>query len=97
MNLEDYDPNSSVEINPQLVDKWICSRFDTAVQSINEAFGQFRFSDAALIIYEFMWHEFCDWYVEMIKQRLYYSDDPVAKYTAQTVAIEILDLSLIHI
>ena len=98
MNLEDYDPNSSVEINPQLVDKWICSRFDTAVQSINEAFGQFRFSDAAHIIYEFMWHEFCDWYVEMIKQRLYYSDDPVAKYTAQTVAIEILDgtLRLLH-
>ena len=45
-----------------------------------------------------MWHEFCDWYVEMIKQRLYYSDDLVAKYTAQTVAIEILDgtLRLLH-
>ena len=45
-----------------------------------------------------MWHEFCDWYVEMIKQRLYYSDDPVAKHTAQTVAIEILDgaLRLLH-
>ena len=98
MNLEDYDPISSIEINPQLADQWIRSRFDTAVQGINEAFGQFRFSDAAHIIYEFMWHEFCDWYVEMIKQRLYYSDDPVAKYTAQTVAIEILDgtLRLLH-
>ena len=98
MNLEDYDPISSIEINPQLADQWIRSRFDTAVQGINEAFGQFRFSDAAHIIYEFMWHEFCDWYVEMIKQRLYYSDDLVAKYTAQTVAIEILDgtLRLLH-
>ena len=98
MNLEDYDLISSVEINPQLADKWIRSRFDTAVQDTNEALGQFRFSDAAHIIYEFMWHEFCDWYVEMIKQRLYYSDDPVAKYTAQTVAIEILDgtLRLLH-
>ena len=61
-------------------------------------FEEYRFSDAAHALYEFLWHEVCDWYIEMIKQRLYYTDDLNAKHTAQTVAAQILEgtMRLLH-
>ncbi len=98
MNLDDNSLLSESERKLQLADYWIRSRFNQTVEDTLKAFDQFRFSDAAHVLYEFVWHEFCDWYVEMIKQRLYYTDDSVAKQTAQSVAVEILDgiMRLLH-
>ena len=89
MNLDDYQPGQPTELT--LCDQWIRSRFNTTVETVTTCLEEFRFNDAAHTLYEFLWHEFCDWYVELIKQRLYYTDDSTAKHTAQAVASEILE------
>ena len=89
MNLDDFQPGQPTDLI--LCDQWIRSRFNATVETVTTCLEEFRFSDAAHALYEFLWHEFCDWYVELIKQRLYYTDDPTAKHTAQAVASEILE------
>ena len=89
MNLDDFQ--SGQPTDPILCDQWIRSRYNATVETVTTCLEDFRFSDAAHTLYEFLWHEFCDWYVELIKQRLYYTDDPTAKHTAQAVASEILE------
>ena len=89
MNLDDFQPGQPTDLI--LCDRWIRSRFNATVETVTTCLEEFRFSDAAHTLYEFLWHEFCDWYVELIKQRLYYADDPTAKHTAQAVASEILE------
>ena len=89
MNLDDFQPGQPTD--PILCDQWIRSRYNATVETVTTCLEEFRFSDAAHTLYEFLWHEFCDWYVELIKQRLYYTDDPTAKHTAQAVASEILE------
>jgi valyl-tRNA synthetase len=53
-----------------LEDRWILSRFNSVAKSVNESFHAYRFDEAANSIYDFFWGEFCDWYIELIKQRL---------------------------
>ena len=89
MNLDDFQPGQPTD--PILCDQWIRSRYNATVETVTTCLEEFRFSDAAHTLYEFLWHEFCDWYVELIKQRLYYTDDSTAKHTAQAVASEILE------
>ena len=89
MNLDDFQPGRPTDLI--LCDRWIRSRYNATVETVTTCLEEFRFSDAAHTLYEFLWHEFCDWYVELIKQRLYYTDDPTAKHTAQLVASEILE------
>ena len=89
MNLDDFQPGQPTDLI--LCDRWIHSRFNATVETVTTCLEEFRFSDAAHTLYEFLWHEFCDWYVELIKQRLYYTDDPTAKHTAQAAASEILE------
>ncbi|MCE2394424.1 valine--tRNA ligase [Candidatus Poribacteria bacterium] len=89
MNLDDFQPGQPTDLI--LCDQWIRSRYNATVETVTTCFEEFHFSDAAHALYEFLWHEFCDWYVELIKQRLYYTDDPTAKHTAQAVASEILE------
>jgi valyl-tRNA synthetase len=50
-----------------IADRWIVSRLTEAIGSVNEALAEYRFNDAAARLYEFTWHEFCDWYIEMSK------------------------------
>jgi len=62
------DPVNDCE--PELADRWILSRYNSAVRQMTESLEAFRFNDAAHIIYDFIWHDFCDWYLEMIKPRV---------------------------
>ena len=86
MNLEDYEPPtyesyvsawSTEAARPfcfddlSLADKWILSRLNDTVASIKTAMEEFRFNDVAQSLYHFTWHEFCDWYIELIKPALY--------------------------
>lgn len=50
-----------------LADRWILSRLNQTIDSVTKSFRNYRFNDAANSIYEFFWHEFCDWYLEMVK------------------------------
>jgi valyl-tRNA synthetase len=54
-----------------LVDRWILSRLYRASGKVSEALESYRFNDAAGVLYNFVWHEFCDWYLEAIKPTLY--------------------------
>ncbi|OPY67740.1 MAG: Valine--tRNA ligase [Syntrophorhabdaceae bacterium PtaU1.Bin034] len=54
-----------------LPDRWIRSRLQQVAKEVAEAIDAYRFSDAAHTLYSFVWHEFCDWYLELIKPNLY--------------------------
>ncbi len=54
----------------ELKDKWILSRFYQTLDGVTKSLDNFRFNDAAKIGYEFFWHEFCDWYIELSKKTI---------------------------
>ncbi len=83
-------------------DKWILHRLNRATAGISRALEEYKFNDAAHEIYEFWWHEFCDWYLELTKPRIY-TKDPEAKNkksaeTARQVLYYVLKtgLQLLH-
>ncbi len=57
-----------------LEDRWILSRFNRVAAGVNAALESYRFHEAANLIYDFFWGEFCDWYLELIKPRLIYEE-----------------------
>ena len=59
-----------------LADRWIFSRLESVTDEMEEAFGAFRFHEAAYAIYHFFWHEFCDWYLEWVKPEITGSYQP---------------------
>jgi valyl-tRNA synthetase len=72
-----------------LADRWIRSRTDRIIQELNEALEEYKFYEAADKIYHFVWHEFCDWYIELVKPALKEKNK-----TSQAVLVESLDLIL---
>ncbi len=80
-----------------LVHQWILSRTAAAIADVRQGLDEYRFNDVASTNYQFIWHEFCDWYLEWIKADLF-SNDPVAKRQAQGVLLVVLEtiLKLIH-
>jgi valyl-tRNA synthetase len=73
MHLKDFHPDS-VKKNGQdlsLADRWILSRLDGVVKAVTESLDEYKFNEGASALYHFVWHEFCDWYLEMIKPVLY--------------------------
>jgi valyl-tRNA synthetase len=67
-----------------LDDRWIASRFNRVTKEIHEALADYRFHEAAHVVYHFFWGEFCDWYIEMVKPRLQAGGDD-AKTALQNV------------
>ena len=63
---------------------WIRSRLSDTIESTTDALENFRFYEAAQTLYAFLWHEFCDWYLEFTKQRIA-QDDPAALWTAADI------------
>jgi valyl-tRNA synthetase len=68
-----------------VVDRWIVSRLGEAVARVDEAFAAYRFDLAATALYEFTWHEFCDWYLELAKPVLNGDDEAAAAATRRTL------------
>jgi valyl-tRNA synthetase len=64
-----------------LEDRWILSRFNRVAGEVSSALREFRFHEAAHVIYHFFWGEYCDWYVELVKPRLLSSDRDEARAT----------------
>ncbi len=81
-----------------LADRWILSRAHRVVQDVTEALGQYRFDRAADAIYHFVWHEFCDWYIEAVKPDLAEDAPPARAAASRAVLLEVLDtlLRLLH-
>ena len=75
-------PYKTTNLNDlSLLDRWILSRLSRVTQAVAEALESYRFNDAAAGIYNFVWHEFCDWYLEAIKPALYEKQGPEKKKT----------------
>ena len=82
----------SVEANMTLADKWIISRANNVVKEVTDNMDKFDLGIAAQKIYDFAWSEYCDWYIEIVKPRLY-SDDKAAKQTALYTLTYVLDIT----
>jgi valyl-tRNA synthetase len=76
--------------------RWIVSRLSAATADVQQALGEYRFNDAAGSMYHFIWHELCDWYIEMVKPVLY--GDTEDKAAVQECLLYLLDgaLRLLH-
>lgn len=111
MNIKTDLKNREVKIGNDdytFEDLWITSKLNLAVQNTTDFLENFKFNDALKTIYEFFWHDFCDWYLEIIKPRFYGKDSPEenenspesvkTQLAAQNVLIYTLDktLRLLH-
>ncbi|MFY0543460.1 valine--tRNA ligase [Brevibacillus sp. H7] len=78
-------------------DKWILSRLQTTIADVTRLMDAFEFGEAGRVLYNFIWDDLCDWYIEMAKLPLYGTDE-AAKKTTQSVLVTVLDqtLRLLH-
>ncbi|MGD1856866.1 MAG: valine--tRNA ligase [Leptolyngbyaceae cyanobacterium] len=81
----------------ELADKWILSKFNQTIAETREYLDKYGMGEAAKILYEFTWGDFCDWYIELVKPRLYGKDE-ASKLVAQQTLAFVLDgiLKLLH-
>ncbi len=99
MNLEGFDRNfKPVKSDYTLADRWILSRYARTVRDVTENLDKFELGEAGRMIEDFIWNEFCDWYIELTKARLYDKENPRAKNTALYVLSYVLErtLRLLH-
>ena len=98
MNLADApQPLPAVDAaNLGLAERWILSRLDNAVREVTQAIDAYEFNRAALIVYQFIWHEFCDWYIELAKDPL--KAGGASQAAARYVLVECFDrmLRILH-
>ena len=97
MNLDDYEPDKPAA-EYTLADKWILSRYRRLTVEVTRQLTAYELGEAARELYEFIWNEFCDWYIELVKPRLYGRTTPEDRYTAQSVLTMVLKgaLELLH-
>ena len=99
-NLEDYDEKRASAVEGSLPDKWIKAKLNRAIEEVTGSLDEYRFNDAAATIYRFIWHEFCDWYLELSKPAFYGKASPgqrlVTQRTLQDVFKTMLLLSSLY-
>lgn len=88
LNLEGYTPAPIDENDLAMEDRWILSRLSSVAEEMTTVLNRYQFDVATRAIRDFTWNEFCDWYLEMIKPRLWDEDQ---KPVAQRVLVGVLD------
>ncbi len=96
MNTEGEDCGASGEdVTLSLADRWIISRLQDTEAAVEKALGQYRFDLASQAIYEFVWNEYCDWYLELSKPVLWDDNaEPLAKHGTRRTLIRVLEATL---
>ena len=97
MNL-DINENKLPDFNElQIEDKWILSKYNEVVKSVTENLDNFELGVAVSKLYDFIWDNFCDWYIELVKPRLFDKENPTGK-SAQYVLTYVLSntMKLLH-
>ncbi len=98
MNLDDFG-TEDIDLTGQLntADQWILTRLQDTIQQVTAQLEQYHYNEAGRILYEFVWDELCDWYIEFAKLSLY-GEDKEAKNTTRSVLCFVLDqtLRLLH-
>jgi len=99
MNLQDYAPEKSPGREQYtLADCWIVSRYQKTVQECTAFLEKYELGEAARVLYEFTWNELCDWYIELVKPRLYGKTGADDREVAQHLLASVLrgTLELLH-
>ena len=100
MNLKGKTPQElgPVAENLESCDRWILSRFYQTVQQTRSNIEQYGLGEAAKGLYEFVWNDFCDWYIELVKTRLWQDDTDTSRQVAQQTLGYVLEgiLKLLH-
>ncbi|MGO2890881.1 MAG: valine--tRNA ligase, partial [Enterococcus devriesei] len=98
MNVEDFTAED-IDLSGEktVADRWILTRLNETIEKVTSLFDQFEFGEAGRQLYNFMWDDFCDWYIEMSKEILY-GEDEAAKKTNKSILVHVLDqtLRLLH-
>lgn len=93
MNLEDFDGQLDHALPPatnDVIDQWILTRFFEIAEKMSVELDRYDYGEAAKTIKDFIWNEFCDWYIELIKPRLYGRLTEESKQQAQATAAWVL-------
>ncbi|NLJ33564.1 MAG: valine--tRNA ligase [Firmicutes bacterium] len=100
MNLADFQPGAVAvsELSYTMADRWIMSRLEATIAQVTRELDRYQLGEGARILYDFIWGELCDWYIELVKPRLYGKKDKVGRQTAQYVLHRVLEntLRLLH-
>ncbi|NQT26539.1 class I tRNA ligase family protein, partial [candidate division KSB1 bacterium] len=102
MNLDDdqafISPNDLNSNMLDLADRWILSRLQRTIESVRKGYGTFKLNESAHVLHGFIWGEFCDWYLELIKARLYDQENSESRKAAQSVVLFVLEsiMRLLH-
>ena len=97
MNLDGYDKDAE-KAPLTLADQWILSRLQHTIQAVSDYLEKFELGEAGRLIYDFIWGEVCDWYIELAKPRLYNKENAAERATAQSVLCKVLGdaMKLLH-
>jgi valyl-tRNA synthetase len=101
-NLAECCPaNKDKNLNPDeytFTDKWILSRFHSTIKNIHSALDNYKVNDYSKLLYDFIWRDFCDWYVEIVKVQLNNDDSPAYKQSLMKHVIKLYEdiLKLLH-
>ena len=98
MNLGDLAIGSQPPVRKKsdysLPDQWIRGRLNQTIRDVQKSLEDYKFNEASHALYQFIWHQFCDWYLELIKPYLYQDEDQERKALAQETLLKVLDATL---
>jgi valyl-tRNA synthetase len=95
MNLGDSFTPRTLDVKElKPFDRWILHSLNRTIDSVEKSLAEYRFNDAAQSLYDFFWHEFCDWYLELTKPRMFGKETPESAETAKQVLFHILKTSM---
>src|SRR5262245_5798147 len=92
-NLDGYDPRGD-STPAGLPGRWLQSRLQGTITAVREALDGYRFNDAAGALYQFLWNDFCDWYLEIAKTALYRAGEPAERQRVQHTLVTVLETTL---
>ncbi|MGZ3536945.1 MAG: valine--tRNA ligase, partial [Thermodesulfobacteriota bacterium] len=98
MNLEEFDLGVMTgEVSPEafnLPDRWIRGRLNQVIREVRRSLEEYKFNEACHVLYQFIWHEFCDWYLELSKLSLYKGGNEQKRDLTKLTLLEVLDATL---
>ena len=97
MNMDGKEIPADADKHLEPADKWILSKLNNVVREVTDNMESFELGVAVQKVYDFIWEEFCDWYIEMVKPRLYNDEDTTKKAAIWTLKKVLIDaLKLLH-
>lgn len=91
MNLpDDFKPEEPNLSKLEATDEWILNRFNITLEKYEKAYASYHFYEMAAAIYEFIWGDFCDWYIELVKPRMYGKSSEESTEIARLVLVSVL-------